>query len=80
MVAILGKLASKIGVGAFYVSFVVTPIASNVTEVVSALYFAKSKTEAKVSTAHASLYGAACMNNTFCLAVFFFIIYFNRLP
>jgi len=80
MVAILGNLASKIGVGAFYVSFVITPIASNAAEIVSALYFAKSKTEAKVSMAHASLYGAACMNNTFCLAVFFLIIYFNRLP
>jgi len=80
MVAILGNLASKIGVGAFYVSFVISPLASNTSEIVSALYFAKSKTESKVSMAHASLYGAACMNNTFCLAVFFLIIYMNRLP
>jgi len=80
MVGILGNLASKIGVGAFYVSFVITPLASNAAEMVSALYFARSKTEAKVSMAIASLYGAACMNNTFCLAVFFFIIYKNTLP
>jgi len=80
MVSILSNLASQIGVGAFYVSFVVTPLASNASEMLSALYFAKSKTVAKVSMAHASLYGAACMNNTFCLAVFFFIIYKNNLP
>jgi len=80
MVNILSNLASQIGVGPFYVSFVVTPLASNASEMVSALYFAKSKTEAKVSMAHASLYGAGCMNNTFCLAVFFFIIYKNKLP
>jgi len=80
MVSILSYLAAKIGVGAFYVSFVVTPLASNASEMVSALYFAKSKTESKVSMAHSSLYGAACMNNTFCLAVFFLIIYMNSLP
>jgi len=80
MVAILGNLADKINIGSFYVSFVVTPLASNACEIVSALYFAKSKTESKVSMAISSLYGAACMNNTFCLAVFFLIIYINRLP
>jgi len=80
MVNVLENLAEQIGVGAFYVSFVVTPLASNASEVYSALYFAKSKTGEKVSMAHASLYGAACMNNTFCLAIFFLIIYVDELP
>jgi len=80
MVSILSFLATKIGVGAFYVSFVLTPLASNASEIVTALYFATSKTEAKVSMAHASLYGAACMNNTFCLAVFLLLIYVHDLP
>jgi len=80
MVSVLSNLSAKIGVGSFYVSFVVTPLASNASEIVTALYFAASKTETKVSMSHASLYGAACMNNTFCLAIFLFLIYYNDLP
>merc|ERR1711879_229339 len=80
MVAVLGNLATKTHIPAFYVSFVVTPLASNSSEIVSAMIFAARKTQDKVSMSHASLYGAACMNNTFCLAIFFLIIYIHELP
>lgn len=67
------------GIPAFYVSFILTPLASNASEVLASLRFAKKKTVNGCSLSISSLYGAACMNNTFCLAIFFALIYFQGL-
>eukprot|EP00494_Astrolonche_serrata_P029895 UN30162 len=75
----LSAFANTTSIPAFYVSFVVTPLASNAAEVLAAVLFAKKKTTECVTLSVASLYGAACMNSTFCLAIFFALIYLQEL-
>merc|ERR1712224_808961 len=63
----------------FYVAFVVAPFASNASELLSAYNYAVKKSSKSITTSLSTLLGAACMNNTFVLAIFFALIYFKRL-
>jgi Ca2+/Na+ antiporter len=69
----------RLGVPTFYISFVVAPFASNASELLSAYAYAAKKTKSSITTSLSTLIGAACMNNTFCLAIFFALIYFKQL-
>lgn len=80
MCDVITNMAKAINVDPFYVSFVVTPMASNGAEVLAALMFAQKRTTEGISLTYSSLYGAACMNNTFCLAIFCILIYVQELP
>lgn len=79
MVDVIGGVGNSIGVSPFYVSFVVTPLASNASEIISAIIFARKKTNRAMSLTLSSLYGAASMNNTLGLSIFFALIYFRHL-
>ncbi|XP_028418056.1 sodium/calcium exchanger NCL2-like isoform X2 [Dendronephthya gigantea] len=70
---------SYINISPFYVSFVVTPICSNASELVSSLLFAAKKKKENVSITYAQLYGAATMNNTMCLGIFCALVYIKGL-
>ena len=63
----------------FYIAFVLAPLASNASELLASLNYAAKKTRKTISVSLAALEGAACMNNTFCLAIFMALIYFRRL-
>jgi Ca2+/Na+ antiporter len=79
MVDVIGCVGDKIGVPAFYISFIVTPLASNASEVIASIKFAAKKSDLNMGLTLSSLYGAATMNNTFCLCVFLGIIFFRGL-
>mmetsp|Transcript_67505 Transcript_67505/g.162019 ORF Transcript_67505/g.162019 Transcript_67505/m.162019 type:complete len:592 (+) Transcript_67505:178-1953(+) len=75
MVDVLAEVGVRTGVPAFYISFILAPLASNASELVSALNYASKKTQASVTISLSTLVGAACMNNTFCLGIFYALIY-----
>merc|ERR1712216_26584 len=77
MVDILSDLGKRVGVPAFYVSFVLAPVASNASELVAALAYAKKKTRGSIATSIDQCFGAASMNNTFGLGIFLGLIYFK---
>eukprot|EP00475_Leptophrys_vorax_P011528 TRINITY_DN1808_c0_g1_i1.p1 TRINITY_DN1808_c0_g1~~TRINITY_DN1808_c0_g1_i1.p1 ORF type:complete len:530 (+),score=153.68 TRINITY_DN1808_c0_g1_i1:851-2440(+) len=79
MVDTINSFANTVNIKAFYVSFVVTPLASNASEVIAGLIFAAKKTNKGISLTFGSLYGAACMNNTFGLAIFMGLVYAKKL-
>jgi len=79
MVSVIENFATTINVNAFFVSFILTPICSNASEIYSALLFARKKSTESVSLSLSALYGAACMNNTFVLGIFCALIYFQNL-
>jgi len=79
MVDVLGELGERTGVPAFYVSFVLAPLASNASELVAAYNYASKKTMKTITISLVQLEGAACMNNTFCLLIFYLLVYFQRL-
>jgi Ca2+/Na+ antiporter len=72
MVDVLGALGDKAGVPTFYVSFLFAPLASNASELVAAMKLAQKRTQMSMKESLSTLCGAAIMNNTFCLATFFF--------
>merc|ERR1712187_1025604 len=79
MVEVLAEMGNKTGVPAFYISFILAPLASNASELVAAYNYAQKKTSKSITISLATLEGAACMNNTFCLAIFLMLIYMQDL-
>jgi Ca2+/Na+ antiporter len=67
------------GVNPFYVAFVLAPLASNASELIASVNYASKKTPKSISISIATLEGAACMNNTFGLAIFMFLVYYQGL-
>lgn len=67
------------GVDPFLVAFVVTPLASNSSEVVSSLLFARKKRRTSISLCYSQIYGAITMNNTLCLGIFLAIVHLRGL-
>lgn len=78
-VDVLTNWGDRFDINPFYISFVVAPFASNASELLSAYTYAKKKTKSAITTALSTLIGAACMNNTFCLAIFYGLIFFGGL-
>jgi len=80
LVGVINEFSTKIDISPFYVSFVVSPIALNMREVIASFSYAKKKTTNSISLLLASFNGTATMNNTLALAIFLGIIFFRELP
>jgi len=79
LVEAMTSLSHKISIDAFYISFVLTPIASNASELFNVYFFAAKKTKKNISLVFSSLYGAVCMNNTVSLGLFLGMLFFRDL-
>ena len=79
MVEVMSNVGERMSIPPFYISFVLAPLASNASELLASVSYAKKKTQKTITVALAALEGAACMNNTFCLAIFMALIYFKNL-
>jgi len=79
MVKAIAGLGNIINLSPFYISFVVTPAASNSSELFAAYIFSLKKTKKTTSLIHSALYGAVAMNNTISLGVFLAMIFFREL-
>lgn len=79
MVEVMQEIAVKASIPPFYVSFVLAPLASNSSEVLASVFYAKKKTRKTMTVSLSTLEGAACMNNTFCLSIFMGLIYVRGL-
>lgn len=79
MIDLMGAAAKLLDIKPFYVSFVLAPIASNASELVAAYNYAKKRTQKSITTSLSTLVGAGIMNNTFCLGIFFGLVFFKEL-
>jgi Ca2+/Na+ antiporter len=77
MVGAISEFAVLVRISPFYIAFVLTPIASNASELISSLLFAMGKKKRNASLTYGALYGAVTMNNTMCLAIFLFMVYWR---
>ena len=81
MVDVITRTGTLMGNGAaFYVSFVLAPLASNASELIAAFNYAGKKTRKTITISFAALVGAACMNNTFVLGIFLALLFFRGGP
>lgn len=67
MVAVMSEMGKRTGIPAFYIAFVLAPLASNASELIAAYNYAQKKTASSISISMATLEGACIMNNTFVL-------------
>lgn len=79
MVDVFSELARRLGVSSFYVTFLLAPLSSNATELIAAYNYAKKKTSKSITISMSTLLGAACLNNTFSLGIFLFIVYWKSI-
>jgi len=79
MCDVMSAMGAMSGIPPFFVAFVLAPIASNASELLSTYKFATKKTTPSITTSFSTVIGAACMNNTYCLGIFFGLIYFQGL-
>jgi len=75
MVDVLSKLGAFLSVPPFYISFIITPLCSNASELIASIVFASKKTVVSSSMTFSQLYGAATMNATLGLGIFYTLIY-----
>lgn len=75
MVDVLSEMGTRMDIPAFYVAFVLAPLASNASELIASYAYALKKTKKTISISFAALQGAGCMNNTFCLAIFLLLVF-----
>lgn len=78
-VDVLGQWGKLVGISPFYVSFILAPWAANASEVLVAVGYASQKSSKTITMSLSSLVGAACLNNTFVLAIFFFLVWLKGL-
>jgi Ca2+/Na+ antiporter len=79
LVDVLDEIGDRTGISAFYLAFVLAPLITNGSELFASYTFAKKKTTSSITCSLQQLFGAAIMNNTFCLLVFYALIYFQDL-
>jgi Ca2+-binding EF-hand superfamily protein len=79
MVDVMANVGNRLTIPPFYVAFILAPLASNASEFIASFAYAGKKSKKTITVALAALEGAACMNNTFCLAIFMGLCYFKQL-
>jgi Ca2+/Na+ antiporter len=79
MVSAIGEIGTRSNIPPFVLSFIVTPLVSNASELISSIMFAGRKTSKSITMTFSALLGAATMNNTLCLAIFAALVYFKNL-
>eukprot|EP00966_Prymnesium_polylepis_P053629 1239910-Prymnesium_polylepis.1 len=58
----MSNIGARVGLPPFYVSFVLSPLASNASELIASLNYARKKTQKTITVSLSALEGAACMN------------------
>ena len=79
LVDCLDEIGTRTGIPDFYIAFVIAPIVTNGSELMASYTFALKKTSSSIVCSFEQLLGAAVMNNTYCLAIFFVLIYAQTL-
>jgi len=75
MVGAVSSLSRAAGLPSpFFAAFVLTPFASNASELVSSIYFASKRKKKNISLTFSQVYGAVTMNNTLCLGLFMMVM------
>jgi len=73
MVDVLNSIGVVLNIDAFYIGFVLAPIASNAPEIIAGFGYAGKQTKKTISISLASLQGVGCMNITFALGMFYLL-------
>jgi len=73
LVDVLAELGALMNISPFYVSFVLAPLASNLTELIASYSYAKKKTNKSITICFATLFGGCILNNVRYLSAVLFL-------
>ena len=79
VVDLLDEVGRRTHINSFYISFILAPLISNLSEIIASYSYAHKQTVKASTISICTLQGSAIMNNTFCLGVFLLIIAVRRL-
>lgn len=79
LVDAIGGFSKASGIPPFFIAFIATPLATNSSEAISSILFARGKRKRNISMTYSQIYGAVTMNNTLCLSIFLAIVHFRGL-
>ncbi|KAK9266267.1 hypothetical protein L1049_025344 [Liquidambar formosana] len=79
LVDAIDNLSSATTIPPFFISFVVLPLATNLSEAVSIIITAGKKTTTTASFSFSEIYGTVIVNNLLCLTVMSGLVYFRGL-
>eukprot|EP00921_Rhytidocystis_pertsovi_P004351 GHVQ01007578.1.p1 GENE.GHVQ01007578.1~~GHVQ01007578.1.p1 ORF type:complete len:285 (-),score=34.83 GHVQ01007578.1:408-1262(-) len=79
IVNVFSNIGKRTGIPAFYVSFVLAPLASNASEILASYNYSLKKTHKSITISFSALEGAATMNNTLGLGIFLSLVFFQNL-
>ena len=74
LVTTISKLGPLTGISAFFISMVFVPVASNFSELIGSVLFARKRTKKSLSVIFDMLYGGVIMNNALCLGAFLLLL------
>ena len=75
MVDTINRMSQVMHIQPFFISFIVTPFASNASELIASIYFCAKQSSKSVSVAMAAVYGAVTMNSTLNLGILLLLMY-----
>ena len=79
LVNTITKVGDLLSIRPFFISMVVTPIASNASELISSVVFSSAKRKKNTSLLFSALYGGVAMNNALNLGAFLFLLWMKEL-
>eukprot|EP00246_Nothoceros_aenigmaticus_P010049 TRINITY_DN2634_c0_g1_i1.p1 TRINITY_DN2634_c0_g1~~TRINITY_DN2634_c0_g1_i1.p1 ORF type:complete len:615 (+),score=111.83 TRINITY_DN2634_c0_g1_i1:176-2020(+) len=79
LVDAITNFSSAANISPFFISFIFTPLATNSSEAISSILFAKGKRKRNISMTYSQVYGGVTMNNTLCLGIFLAVVYVRGL-
>jgi len=79
MVNSIDSVGHITGIPNFVIGFVVCPLASNASELISSLQLASRKKKRNASVTFSQIYAACTMNNCLCLGVFMMMVWYKHL-
>lgn len=79
MVEVIDDFGTTAGISPFLLSFILTPLCSNASEIISSFMFAMKKRRRNISLTFSQIYGAATMNGTLVAGVFYALVFFRKL-
>ncbi|KAL0006771.1 hypothetical protein SO802_008273 [Lithocarpus litseifolius] len=79
LVDVVDNFSDATSIPAFFISFIVLPLATSSRDAVSAIIFASHKKRSSTSLTFYEIYGSVTMHNVFNLPVFLALVYFRGL-
>ena len=79
LIQTITKVGNLMNIRPFFISMVITPVASNASELISSIIFSSAKRKKNTSLLFSALYGGVAMNNALNFGTFLLLLWMKNL-